>query len=410
MGEALTKKNRFLSSLTEGNSTHSYAALKELEHLDFPNRKTEDWRYTRVAPLINKLLRQSAVRPETENFYIPQLQSHKIVFSNGNLIKNEVADNNRITIKKLETSDLLLNSQASIDEIFTTINTAYTHGGIYIHLDKNTILEKPIEIIHLIDGQNTFAQIRKLIVLEQGAEAQIVEGYYSSETGLSFTNAVSEIIVKDNAKLHLDKIQFESEEHWHINSEYVYQESNSNFTINTITLNGGTVRNGLNISVDGNNCETNLNGLYLLKGKQHVDNHTKVDHKQPHCTSSELYKGMIDDQATGVFNGKVFVREDAQKIEAFQQNSNILLSENASMNAKPELEIYADDVKCSHGSTTGQFDDEALFYLKSRGISEKNAQALMAAGFAEDVLVNVTNEFIKLHINKLLKERFNWEL
>ncbi|MBT4775135.1 MAG: Fe-S cluster assembly protein SufD [Crocinitomicaceae bacterium] len=410
MGEALTKKNRFLSSLTEGNSTHSYAALKELEHLDFPNRKTEDWRYTRVAPLINKLLRQSAVRPETENFYIPQLQSHKIVFSNGNLIKNEVADNNRITIKKLETSDLLLNSQASIDEIFTTINTAYTHGGIYIHLDKNTILEKPIEIIHLIDGQNTFAQIRKLIVLEQGAEAQIVEGYYSSETGLSFTNAVSEIIVKDNAKLHLDKIQFESEEHWHINSEYVYQESNSNFTINTITLNGGTVRNGLNISVDGNNCETNLNGLYLLKGKQHVDNHTKVDHKQPHCTSSELYKGMIDDQATGVFNGKVFVREDAQKIEAFQQNSNILLSENASMNAKPELEIYADDVKCSHGSTTGQFDDEALFYLKSRGISEKNAHALMAAGFAEDVLVNVTNEFIKLHINKLLKERFNWEL
>ncbi|MBT5403017.1 MAG: Fe-S cluster assembly protein SufD [Crocinitomicaceae bacterium] len=410
MGEALTKKNRFLSSLTEGNSTHSYAALKELEHLDFPNRKTEDWRYTRVAPLINKLLRQSAVRPETENFYIPQLQSHKIVFSNGNLIKNEVADNNRITIKKLETSDLLLNSQASIDEIFTTINTAYTHGGIYIHLDKNTILEKPIEIIHLIDGQNTFAQIRKLIVLEQGAEAQIVEGYYSSETGLSFTNAVSEIIVKDNAKLHLDKIQFESEEHWHINSEYVYQESNSNFTINTITLNGGTVRNGLNISVDGNNCETNLNGLYLLKGKQHVDNHTKVDHKQPHCTSSELYKGMIDDQATGVFNGKVFVREDAQKIEAFQQNSNILLSENASMNAKPELEIYADDVKCSHGSTTGQFDDEALFYLKSRGISEKNAHALMAAGFAEDVLVNVTNDFIKLHINKLLKERFNWEL
>ena len=410
MGEALTKKNRFLSSLTEGNSTHSYAALKELEHLDFPNRKTEDWRYTRVAPLINKLLRQSAVRPETENFYIPQLQSHKIVFSNGNLIKNEVADNNRITIKKLETSDLLLNSQASIDEIFTTINTAYTHGGIYIHLDKNTILEKPIEIIHLIDGQNTFAQIRKLIVLEQGAEAQIVEGYYSSETGLSFTNAVSEIIVKDNAKLHLDKIQFESEEHWHINSEYVYQESNSNFTINTITLNGGTVRNGLNISVDGNNCETNLNGLYLLKGKQHVDNHTKVDHKQPHCTSSELYKGMIDDQATGVFNGKVFVREDAQKIEAYQQNSNILLSENASMNAKPELEIYADDVKCSHGSTTGQFDDEALFYLKSRGISEKNAHALMAAGFAEDVLVNVTNDFIKLHINKLLKERFNWEL
>ncbi|MDA8714964.1 Fe-S cluster assembly protein SufD [Flavobacteriales bacterium] len=409
MEEAVTKKNRFLSNLTAGNSVHSDAALKELEHLEFPNRKTEDWRYTRVASLINKHLRESAVLPETENFNIPQLQSYKIVFSNGNLIRNDVANNNRVTIKNLETSDLLLNSQASLDEIFTTINTAFTHGGVYIHLDKNTILDKPIEIIHLIDGQNTFAQIRKLIVLEQGAEAQIVEGYYASEKGLSFTNAVSEIIVKNNAKLHVDKVQYESEEHWHINSEYVYQESNSNFTINTITLNGGTVRNGLNISVDGNNCETNLNGLYLLKGNQHVDNHTKVDHKQPHCTSSELYKGMIDDQATGVFNGKVFVREDAQKIEAFQQNSNILLSQNASMNAKPELEIYADDVKCSHGSTTGQFDDEALFYLKSRGISEKNAHALMAAGFAEDVLVNVTNEFVKLHINELLKERFDWE-
>jgi len=239
---------------------------------------------------------------------------------------------------------------------------------------------------------------------------QIVEGYYASEKGPAFSNVVSEIIVKENAKLHIDKIQFESDEHWQINSEYICQGQNSVFTINTITLNGGMIRNGLNVSVDGQNCVTNLNGLYYLQGNQHVDNHTKVDHKKPHCTSSELYKGILDGSATGVFNGKVFVREDAQKIEAFQQNNNVLLSDTASMNAKPELEIYADDVKCSHGSTTGQFDDEAIFYLRTRGIDEKNAKSLMIKAFAEDVLKNVTTDAIRSHIDDLLKTRSAWKL
>jgi len=169
------------------------------------------------------------------------------------------------------------------------------------------------------------------------------------------------------------------------------------------------IRNGLHISVDGNNCETNLNGLYYLQADQHIDNHTTVDHKKPHCTSSELYKGILDGSATGVFNGKVFVREDAQKIEAFQQNNNVILSESASMNAKPELEIYADDVKCSHGSTTGQFDDEAIFYLRTRGVGEDNAKKLMISAFAEDVLKNITTEAIRTHIDNLLKTRSAWK-
>ena len=410
METAAIKKDRFLSGLNVGSSAHSATAMKKLEKLTFPTRKTEAWKYTKVNKLISSNLYKSDTYPDAMKFEIPNLESYKVVISNGTVISSDLLENKAVTIRGLSGADLLLNSQADEEEIFTTINLAYEHGGIYIHVGAGTILEKPIEIIHLVDGQNTFAQVRKLIVLEAGAELQVVEGYYATEKGYAFSNVVSEIIVKENAKLHIDKIQCESDEHWQINSEYVYQEQNSVFTINTITLNGGMVRNGLNISVDGNNCDTNLNGLYYLQADQHVDNHTKVDHKKPHCTSSELYKGILDGAATGVFNGKVFVREDAQKIEAFQQNNNVILSESASMNAKPELEIYADDVKCSHGSTTGQFDEEAIFYLRTRGIGEDNAKKLMISAFAEDVLKNITTVAIRSHIDDLLKTRSAWKL
>jgi Fe-S cluster assembly protein SufD len=174
-------------------------------------------------------------------------------------------------------------------------------------------------------------------------------------------------------------------------------------------LNGALVRNNLNIDVNGQNCETHLNGAYLLKNKQHVDNHSIVDHKVPNCESHELYKGVIDDNSTAVFNGKVFVRPDAQKINAFQSNGNVLLSDSASINSKPELEIYADDVKCSHGSTTGQLDEEAVFYLRARGLSEKSARHLMVAAFIGDVLDKITNENVKTFTHNILKERFDWD-
>lgn len=404
-----TKKDIFLSNLNAGSSEHSIEALERLQNLDFPTRKSEAWKYTRVGKLVGSEVQLSSTTPETDRFGIEGLDSYKVIIANGKLVNSDLPAENGVAIKQIEAADALLNSQADKEEIFTNINTAYDHDGVYIHISKNVILDKTIEIINVIDGQATIAQPRKLIVIEPGAEAHLVDSYYSSESGFSFTNGVTEVVVKENAKLHIDKIQYESEDHWNINSEYVYQESNSTFTINTITLNGGTVRNGLNIVVDGQNCETNLNGLYLLKGKQHVDNHTVVDHKQPHCTSSELYKGMIDDSATGVFNGKVFVREDAQKIEAFQQNNNIIMTDTATMNAKPELEIYADDVKCSHGSTTGQFDEEAVFYLRARGIAEETARKLLVAAFADDVLNNITNEAVRGHLNGLLHERFGWD-
>ena len=204
-------------------------------------------------------------------------------------------------------------------------------------------------------------------------------------TSENFTNVISEIHVGKNAKLTIDKLQEENETCSHIATELVNQQQDSNFTINTVTLNGLLVRNNLTIEVNGQNCETNLNGAYILNGNQHVDNHTVVDHKVANCESNELYKGVIDGKATAVFNGKVFVRKDAQKINAFQSNGNVLLSDDATINSKPELEIYADDVKCSHGSTTGQLDEEAVFYLRARGLSEASARQLMVGAFIEDV-------------------------
>jgi Fe-S cluster assembly protein SufD len=208
--------------------------------------------------------------------------------------------------------------------------------------------------------------------------------------------------------LTIDKIQQEADSNFNILSEYVNQAKDSNFTINTITLDGGLVRNNLNIDVNGQNCETHLSGAYILKGKQHVDNHTTVDHKVAHCESKELYKGVIDENATAVFNGKVFVRKDAQKINAFQSNGNVLLSDTATVNSKPELEIYADDVKCSHGSTTGQLDEEAVFYLRARGISEKSARALMVSAFIGDVIDKIEIEAVKAYVHTLIEEKFGW--
>jgi len=214
------------------------------------------------------------------------------------------------------------------------------------------------------------------------------------------------MFVGENAQLEYNKIQDKKDNNYSISTEQVFQASNSNFTINTATFNGALVRNNLTIEVDGNNCETNLNGLYLGQNKDHIDNHTIVDHKKPYCNSNEVYKGILDDDSVGVFNGKVFVRQDAQITNAFQQNNNILLSDDAIANSKPELEIYADDVKCSHGSTIGQIDDEAIFYLQSRGLSRKSAINLMINAFAKDALAKISIEALSSYIDNKIENRF----
>jgi len=235
-----------------------------------------------------------------------------------------------------------------------------------------------------------------------------MQSYRSQGQEASFRNGVTEVYVSENALVTVDKLQYDGDIR-SIITEQAHQEGNSQFRINTITLDGGWVRNNLNIALDGDNCDAHLYGLYLLKGKQHVDNHTMVDHRYPNGVSNELYKGLMDEKSTAVFNGKVFVRQDAQKTNAYQTNANILMTDTATINSKPELEIYADDVKCSHGSTTGQFDEEAVFYLRSRGLSESSARQLLVAGFAADVLEGIRSDAVIEKIHSLLTERFGWE-
>lgn len=411
MEATLTKKDAFLSGLQPANSASAAEARQHLEHIDLPTRKTEDWKYTRVAKLFNIDWKTESANQNVLKYNIKELDAYRIYISNGTLLEDisDLGHKDGIEISALTGDEPELQQLAAKEHLFAQINAGYTHNGIVVRIAKNVQIDQPIEIIQLTNGEHTLQQTRKLIVAEQSSSIHIVDAFYSEDTHFGWTNNVTEIIVKENANVHYDKLQYESNLQWHINSEYVHQESNSTFTINTITLNGGLVRNGLNIVVDGQNCETNLNGLYLLKGKQHVDNHTLVDHKKPNCTSNELYKGMVDDEATGVFNGKVFVREDAQKIEAFQQNNNIVMTDRATMNSKPELEIYADDVKCSHGSTTGQLDEAAIFYLQARGIGADKARKLLVAAFAGDVLSHVKNQAIRQHIDQMLYEQFGWE-
>jgi len=339
-----------------------------------------------------------------------------VLFENGKLITDTAMLDlpTGLSIKALsactaEELNALGKNVKLVGESFNALNTAYLTDGLFIRIADKIQIEKTVQIIHITTGEASVSNVRHIIHCGKFAEASVIQGYFSKDAQGSFTNVITEVEVEDNANLTIDKIQYESEGNFQVATEQVAQAKDSTFTINTLTLNGTLVRNNLNIEVNGVNCNTHLNGAYLLKEHQHVDNHTMVDHKAPHCESNELYKGVIDDKATAVFNGKVFVRKDSQKINAFQSNGNVLLSDDATVNSKPELEIYADDVKCSHGSTTGQLDEEAVFYLRARGISERSARHLMVSAFIGDVLEKIENEKVLEFTHKILKDRFGWD-
>ncbi len=390
-----------------------------LATLDFPTTRTEAWKYTRVAKIKNTQFSiqqvNSLSKDDIKGFLIPNVTGSVFVFVNGFFAENLstiVAENglDLVALSKNPLFNAKIGTDTRIEnEIFTAINTVYAQDGIGIQIAKNAQIEQTIQVIFISTGNQTYAGNRNFISCGDFAKAHVVMNYVSLNAENSFNNSVSEIYVGTNAHLTIDKIQQESNTNYSINSEFVHQEKDSNFTINTITVDGLLVRNNLEINVNGQNCESNLSGAYILRDKQLVDNHTVVDHKVANCQSNELYKGVIDDQATAVFNGKVYVRQDAQKINAFQSNGNVLLSDSASVNSKPELEIYADDVKCSHGSTTGQLDEEAVFYLRARGLSEKSARALMVTAFIGDVLEKIESEEVRAYIDQLLLEKFGWE-
>lgn len=387
-------------------------ALEKIQQLDFPTRKTEDWRYAKLGKIINKQLGVAVESPlNIEGFVIPGLDVYQMVFVNGTwnqelsiLPSNDGVRCGELTklpedLKSKYYNQLIKDNQ----EIFSAINTAYVQEGCFVEIGKNVKLDKPLYILNVFQGTQVMTNSRTLVMGQTGSEAQIIQGYFATEAKEHFNNALSEVYVAANAKISIHKIQALGEENRQVATEEVYQEKDATFKINTFQINGEFLRNGLNIKVDGENCYTEMNGFFQGNGNAYFDNHTRVDHLKSHCTSSELYKGILKGNSTGVFNGKVIVHQDAQVIEAFQQNNNVILSDSAVMNTKPELEIYADDVKCSHGTTTGQFDEEALFYLQARGVSKDAAKELLIGAFAQEVFEKVEEEAVVKFVQSLMK-------
>ena len=389
-------------------------AKQALNAMDFPTTRVEDWKYTRTSRITNKSYKQLQTTLDISNYRIENLECHELVFVNGYFDpkSSTVLDDEGLSIQGIEQldqeayADILEDTE---ENVFSLINKAYSTGGLYIHLKKNKKANYPIHILHVTTGELVIANTRHFVEVEQGAELYVITSYNSKNAVDCFNNIVVEGLVGENASLTIDKLQTEENTLFNITKENFIQDPSSRFLMNTVTTGGLLVRNGVNILVEGSNCYSEINGVYLGRDKQHMDNHTFIDHLYGHCTSSETYKGVMDDSSTGVFNGKVIVRQDAQKIEAYQSNGNILLSEKSSVNSKPELEIYADDVRCSHGSTTGQLDEDALFYLRARGINKKSAQKLLVAAFIGEVLDKIIHEATRAHVDKLFLDQFGWE-
>ena len=384
------------------------SAKNRLDQIGFPGRKSEDWKYTKTAQLFkNKYISaESSEDLKLAQLSIPEIKCPTLVIENGAI--NEkltcLTDLEGLTILSfdlLNTAQIKKIGTISNDKShpFSLLNLSHLQTGVFIHVGANKKIDQPLHVVFVNSKKQVFSNTRLFVQLDQGAEFKMVQSFVNKQAQDAFVNHVSEFELAKESHLFVEKIQDVGGES-HICSEYAKQQDNSEFRINTFSNSGKLIRNGLNIFVDGENCSTYLNGLFVPSEKEHIDNHTHLEHIQPNCFSSECYKGIVNHSASGVFNGKVIVHQDAQKIMAYQQNNNILLTDQASVYAKPELEIYADDVKCSHGSTTGQLDEQALFYLQARGISKVSALELLMAGFVQEVLDNVQIEEVKSYYDK----------
>ncbi len=377
--------------------TGNAAAKAALEAMRWPTTRDEDWKYTRTARITKEqwAIVDSPAQADWASLKIDQLDAWHLVILNGRLDRqqSQLPDDAGITISEEATEPT-----ASYAHSFEALQAAFCTGQLHIRVAPQSRIAKSIHVIHYNDGHKVLSQPTIQVTIGAFAEVHFVESFGSNATEQSFGNRKLAITVGENAHVAWDKIQDMHDNDFLMNDDRIAIAPSANFTINTLTVDGGWTRNQLAISLDGTGIEASLNGCYLPRRNQLVDNHTKLDHRFPHCNSHELYKGLLDDSSTGVFNGKVYVHLDAQKTNAYQNNANILLSEQAQMNTKPELEIYADDVRCSHGTTTGQMDEEALFYLQSRGLSYEGARKLLTTAFINDVLAHVESTAVREHV------------
>ncbi|MFN3851278.1 MAG: Fe-S cluster assembly protein SufD [Spirosomataceae bacterium] len=398
-------------------------AMSQFEKLGFPTIRHEEWKYSNVANLVKNSfdfhVQTDFRQADLDTLTIPHLTGNILYFINGvydanlSVIKSPNEKLKVLTLAQAqqEIPELLekhLGKYADFqDNAFTALNTALANDGVVVHIADNMTLEEPVILRFISDvrQQNVGAQVRNLVIVGKNAEVKIAEAYRTIGESASFVNTVTEFVLSEDARADYYKIQNESDKTYHIGTTQVYQKDRSYFYAATVTVNGGFVRNNLNLALDGQYCDSHMYGLYIPNGKQHVDNHTLVDHRKPNSQSNELYKGILMDKSTGVFNGKIFVQPDAQKTNAYQNCRNVVISDEATMNTKPQLEIWADDVKCSHGTTTGKLNDEAIFYMQSRGIPKKEAMRLQMLAFAEDVVSQIKIDAIREYLEELIREK-----
>lgn len=399
-------------------------AIKNFENKGFPTKKEEAWKYTSL----NAILKNDfSVFPKKENaiefkdvkkYFLHEIDTYKVVFIDGifsSFLSSTTHDgldvclmSSALTKPKYKmVVDTYFNQIASKEESLTSLNTAFSLEGAYINIPKSKVVEKPIEIIYFSTGNEAalMVQPRNLIIVGENAYVQIVERHQSLNSNPVLTNSVTEIFAQKRAIVDYYKVQNDVQTANLIDNTYIAQKQESRVAVHTFSFGGNITRNNLNFYHQGERIDSTLKGITIIGDKQHVDHYTLVHHAQPNCESHQNYKTILNDNATGVFNGKIFVEKEAQKTDAFQQNNNILIGDKATINAKPQLEIFADDVKCSHGCTIGQLDESAMFYMQQRGIPKKEAKALLMYAFTSEVTNSIKIPELKAKIAKLIANK-----
>ena len=406
-------------------------AMDSFVQLGFPTVEQEEWKYTNLAPLAKLdfdpiILSSTKIGPETlQPFSYPESVNCQLVLINGVLQSKLSSLSEQNQVVALELSEAVVRERygdvvrkhlaGGADYCAsgpTALNTAFISSGAFVLIPRNVKLDVPLQILCLSDpvGREMVTFPRLLVVLEENSSATIIETYASTTGSQYFTNGVVEIVLKDEARLEHYRVQRESVEAFHVATTTVELGRCSSYNTTSVTLGAKLSRHDINVVLDHEGAECRVDGLYIVSTGQHADTHSVIDHRQAHCTSRQLYKGILDGNSRAVFNGKVFVRHGAQKTDAMQTNKNLLLSPEAHVDTKPQLEIYADDVKCAHGAAVGQIDEEELFYLETRGIHSDLGRNLLTYGFAEEVIGKISVDSIRLQLDEAVLHRLNARL
>jgi Fe-S cluster assembly protein SufD len=401
-------------------------AIGRFAALGFPTPKNEDWHFTSVSPIAEREFRAlrsasgAVQRADLERFTFGQPDWPAIVFVNGRY-SQELSSLSGLPagVRVMELSRAWREESALLDryltkitsyeaQSFTALNTAFMSDGAVVHIGKDVEAKAPIHLLFITDehAAEGVAHLRNLVVAERHSKATVIESYVALGSHNYFTNVVTEVALEDGATLHHYKVQRESERAFHVGTIETHQARDSHYVSFSFATGAALSRTNIYTQLDGEGCGATLNGLYMADGEQHVDHQTRIEHAQPNCFSREVYKGILDGASHGVFNGKVFVRPVAQKTDGKQENNNLLLSDYARVDTKPQLEIFADDVKCTHGATVGRLDERALFYMKSRGIAAESARKLLTYAFAADVLETIELESVRARLEEMTLERF----